>query len=356
VKKLLLILLILISTSSVLARCGINYIKAYELPGGRSISELGEVKVGTYNVLNLEFSPGKYINHPKTGERVYSPNKLTKDPTQIAGIAKVIKGQDLDIVVLQEVEGRIAVEMFNRKHLGDKYEVFLREGNDSRGIEIAFLVKKDLPFKIKVSTNKELQWQNNITNKVEKIFSRDLPGLNIWSKSTSGADPPDLVILGNHLKSQRDRNGDPKSILFRTRQVQEIKKVIQNYESDYPGVPVLLAGDFNADIHKGIEFKPLFENNLMTDSFELSSQKLTQAQRITHTFHPRKGPASNSQLDAVLTNKSGKNLIVDAKVYRYKNKNGNDIAIPKTYAEREKNPSDHFPIIVRLDLRHIFRN
>jgi endonuclease/exonuclease/phosphatase family metal-dependent hydrolase len=350
-----MLFLLLISLSA-LSRCELSFIKAYELEGGRSVSELGDVKVGTYNVLNLEFSPGKYLDNPKTGSREFTPKHITKDPEEVAGIAKVIKEENLDIVILQEVEGRTAVEMFNFKHLDGQYEVFLKPGNDSRGIEIAFLVKKDLPFKVKMTTNKELEWSNKISNKIEKIFSRDLPGLNIWSKNSSGADPPDLVILGNHLKSQRDRSGDPKSLLFRTRQVEEIKKVIQNYESDYPGVPVILAGDFNADVHKGVEFKSLFENNLMTDSFELSSKKLTEAQRITHTFHPRKGPTSNSQLDAVLTNQSGKNLIIDAKVYRYKDNNGKEMAIPKTYAERQLNPSDHFPIIVRLDLRQALSN
>ena len=72
-KKLLLILFILLLSLSAFSRCGIHFTKAFELPGGRSVSELGEVKVGTYNVLNLEFSPGKYLDNPTTGKREFTP-------------------------------------------------------------------------------------------------------------------------------------------------------------------------------------------------------------------------------------------------------------------------------------------
>ena len=88
----------------------------------------------------------------------------------------------------------------------------------------------------------------------------------------------------------------------------------------------------------------------MKDSFDLSTTKLTAEERITHTFHPRGAETKNSQLDAVLANKSGSSLISKAEVYRYKNTDGSIKSLPKTYDERELNPSDHFPVIVEIDL------
>lgn len=347
------VLFLLISAFSVFGRCDLDYTPFKQLLGTRAESALSNVKMGSYNVLNLEYSVGKYHTNSETGIRAFRSEHITKDTEQIKGVAKVIKSENLDIIVLEEVEGARALEIFNEKYLENQYEVFVARGNDTRGIEIGFLVKKDLPFKIKLATNRNRQYQNNITNKEESIFSRDLPALHFWKNSTNGSESPDFVILGNHLKSQRDRKDDIKSRIFRTRQSQEIRTIVKEYETDYPGIPVLLAGDFNANIHVESEFKSLFKDNLMTDSFDLVQPVLSNESRITHTFHPRNGANHNTQLDGILVNNAGKKLIKRAKVYRYLDKDGKEIPLPKTYQQREQNPSDHFPVIVELDLSNI---
>ena len=91
------------------------------------------------------------------------------------------------------------------------------------------------------------------------------------------------------------------------------------------------------------------------DSFDYAKKRLSNRERVTHTYHPRNGPTSYNQLDAILVNKNASELVLDAKVYRYKNKLGEKRPLPSSYAERELNPSDHFPVVLKLDLSHLNR-
>lgn len=345
------IFFIFITSLNLFARCDLEFTQFHHLSGGRKAEELIHLNIGTYNVLNLEFSPGRYLDDVKTGQRKWVPERLDKNPEDTKRIADIILGEKLDLVVLQEVEGLEAIKLFNKNYLDDHFEIFLHKGNDTRGIEIAILVKKDLPFKVKFTTNQSLEWSNKISKKTENIFSRDLPALHIWKQASSGADPPEYIILGNHLKSQRDRAGDPRSVSVRTKQAEEISNIVRKYEQMYPDTPVIVGGDFNSDIHSGKEFTSLFEDNLLTDSFDLLGKEMSKEQRYTHTFHPRGAQTVNTQLDGILVNKAGQNLIKDAKVYRYKDKAGSVLPLPKTYSDRELNPSDHFPIIVQMLMR-----
>ena len=350
-----ILLLSLIIPASLLAQslnstCIEPFTPFTRLDGGRSISDARELNIGTYNVLNLEFSPGRYYDNPNIGNREWVKEHLTKDIEQTLGIAKVIKEQNLDIVVLQEVEGETALKLFIKKYLDDAYEPFIYSGNDTRGIDVAIIVKKDLPFKIKYTSNREYNWTNAISGEEEKVFSRDLPAIHVWRNDEEATENPAFVLFATHYKSQRNRPNDPRSEVVRTNQVIETRRIISEHEKYYPETPIYLAGDFNANLHVENEFKSLFKDQFMKDSFDLLQPVPTKKQRITHTFHPRKGPTKNSQLDGFLTNKNGTDTIIDARVYRYKDKDGKKKPIPKTYDEREQNPSDHFPIIVKIDL------
>lgn len=330
------------------AYCDLDFAEVRYMDGGRVLDEDSEIKIGTFNVLNLEFSPGKYIYDMQKKEKVFTPGFISKDQEQVKGVAKAILDEDMDIIVLQEVEGMQPLARFNQKFLGDKYEVFLQSGNDPRGIEIGFLVKKDLPFKIQMHGHAWKQWSHPIFKKNVQVFSRDLPALHIRHKSASMTEKPDFIIAGTHYKSQRSYRGDKRSAMFRAKQVEETRAILEDYDKNYPGVPILLGGDFNADIHRSPEFKALLEDDFMQDSFDLSRNKLAPKERVTQTFHPRKGAAQQSQLDAILVNRSASSAVVEAKVYRYKDEHGREKPLPKTYDERELNPSDHFPVVLRV--------
>ena len=57
--------------------CDLEFAPIHRLDGTRALQELSKTKVGTFNVLNLEFSPGKYVYNPQTKPLVtYLPQVL----------------------------------------------------------------------------------------------------------------------------------------------------------------------------------------------------------------------------------------------------------------------------------------
>ena len=179
-KLLILALLLVGQLTFATSPCGIDFIPFQYLEGGRALSEIEDLKVASYNVLNLNASK----------------NGITKNTDEVLGVANVIKSEKLDIVVLQEVQSMNALELLNKNFLNGEYKPLLISGNGG-SIEIAFLVKKDLPLKLKLSTNRDtIKPFIGPRLQDEKVFSRDLPGLHIWGKNSPNSDPPDFVIFG----------------------------------------------------------------------------------------------------------------------------------------------------------------
>src|SRR5690606_35674360 len=101
----------------------------------------------------------------------------------------------------------------------------------------------------------------------QKLFSRDVPVLHVRLQETSNVDPPDFIIMGTHYKSQRDRAHDVGSRFLRERQVKKTLEIVEFYQKQYgENIPVVLAGDFNGDIHRNPEFQSLFKSKVFQDS------------------------------------------------------------------------------------------
>src|SRR5690606_8418215 len=204
------------------SHCGLVYQTPITLEATRSVSEIKELHFGTYNVLNLEYSPGKYVYDEVLKQKIFRPGMMKKPEWQMEGVARAIQEEKLDMVVLQEIEGMEPLRQFNQKYLNNAYQEILIEGNDGRGINIGFLVKKDLPLKIHVETHKDITWLDSAqTGDAKKLFSRDVPVLHIRRLETSDLDPPDVILMGTHYKSQRDRGGDIGSAILREAQVKK---------------------------------------------------------------------------------------------------------------------------------------
>lgn len=315
----------------------------------RSLESIKQLKVGSYNVENLFEQVGSHIPDPENPGKLKKVSDAKPKPEwAMREEGKIILEQDLDVVTLAEVEDVQALEDFNQRFLGGKYRTFLIEGNDERGIDVAFLVKKDLPFQIEQRSHKDETWQDPaLGGATRTLFSRDLTSLVVRAP---GKTQPLFVLFGTHYKSKRDRPGDPESNIERAAQVRRTAEIMDRYRKEFGAdVPMMLAGDYNGSVNEEAAYKPLYAAAGLTDSFDAAPTPSTPEERITHTFHPRGGPAHYAQMDAVLVSKSLKGAVQSAVVYRYKNPDGTVRAIPKTYEERELNPSDHFPLIVTLD-------
>lgn len=319
----------------------------------RSLESIKQLKVGSYNVLNLFENVGKHVPDPENPGKLKKVSDVKpKDEASLRAQGKVILENDLDVVALQEVENVAALADFNANYLDGKYDVFLIEGNDERGIDVAFLVKKDLPFAVEQRSHKEETWVDPILGgEPTKLFSRDLTSLVVRAP---GKPQPLFVLFGVHFKSKRDRGGDPESRIMRGAQVNRAAEIIGRYRAEFgEETPVMIAGDFNGEVPNESEFKPLFEAAGLIDSFDATPNPPSDKDRVTHTYHPKGGATHYGQMDAVLVSKGLRGAVKKAEVYRYKDEDGKVRAIPKTYEERSQNPSDHFPVVVTLDFAPI---
>ncbi len=86
----------------------------------------------------------------------------------------------------------------------------------------------------------------------------------------------------------------------------------------------------------------------MQDVFDLLETPLPSEDRITHTYHPALRATQASQIDAILVSEPLSHAILSARVMRYKDDFGNEKPLPRRYAEREQNPSDHLPTVVDI--------
>lgn len=320
----------------------------------RDLRSIARLKTGSYNVENLFEQVGKHVPDPENPGKLKKVSDARPKPEwALAAEGRIILEHDLDIVTLAEVENAAALQAFNDRYLDGKYRVFLIEGNDERGIDVAFLVKKDLPFVIEQRSHKEETWIDPVLGGgPTTLFSRDLTSLVVRAP---GKARPLFILFGTHYKSKRDRDGrDPQSVIMRTAQVRRTAEIMGRYRKEFGAdVPMMIAGDFNGAVGEEAAYEPLFGEAGLTDSFDASPSPVPAEDRVTHTYHPRGEPSHAAQMDAVLLSKSLRGAVTSAQVYRYRNPDGSERPVPKTFEERELNPSDHFPLLVTLDFAAI---
>ncbi|MES2963550.1 MAG: hypothetical protein V4760_06640 [Bdellovibrionota bacterium] len=313
----------------------------------RALDTVREIKILQYNVENLFMTVGKHERVPEGFRRV--TDSEIKPAHELEGIAKPMREFDPDLMVMQEIESVDSLARFNKDYLGGKYRPLLVKGNDERGINIGFYVKQDLPLDITIESHKNTQWTDPTSGRTQNLFSRDVPAVMIRRQGEVGA--PLLIVLGNHAKSKRDRDGDPLSERLRAAQYQGVGKIIDGYRAKYgKDVAIVMAGDFNTDVRTSASVKPVRDR--MVDAFDVKG--LQGPARVTHTYHPNGGKAEYNQIDAIFVSPSLSRSIVAAGVYRYKDASGREKPLPRTYDERGTNPSDHFPVMVKVSTEKIF--
>ncbi|MFH2203328.1 MAG: endonuclease/exonuclease/phosphatase family protein [Elusimicrobiota bacterium] len=327
-------------------------------PAPERLEDIRELKVGTYNTMHLLQHPGRYVYDKAKGQLVKVKDGPYKNQAHVQQTAEAILESDLDVVVLQEIESLEHLEKFNKEYLDDSYDVFHLEGNDPVGINSAVLVKKGLPVEIEYRSHKDETWYNPVRGKEKPIFTRDLPAMIVRPR---GQERPLFVLLAAHMKSKHSAKDSPEHTLDpenrnqRKVQADRMADIILKLQQEFgASVPVMLTGDFNGELTEDA-FADFFRRTGMLDSFDLLANPPPPGERVTHTFHPFDGPTQYHQLDALLVTPAIQGIIKNAAVYRYHDHNGKVRPIPKTFEERKRNPSDHFPVIVTLDFPPILK-
>ncbi len=331
------------------------------------------IRIVEFNVENLfvrlDLYSGQDLSSVTEKEwRKFSTSIYPNKPLEkLRKIASAVRDMDPDILMLCEVGGRESLENFNRLFLDNAYETHLIEGNSDRGIDIGYMVKRELPFTYELISykdrpidflypheklSKETGYGNLRSAQVSSHrFSRDVLELRVYE---SPGELPVLILLLTHLKSQLDRERiDPGG---RDRRRAELEKLVEIYREirgnfDHR-VPVMVGGDFNgvaARIDMDPEFSALYEKTDLLDCLEIAGVPVDE--RFTFQQLHRTRPGVNRQLDYIFvpTELASRVNKEETWVYRFKDEAGQTQLIPRNLNEKLALPSDHYPVVLTLD-------
>lgn len=292
------------------------------------------------------------------------PNKPLES---VLALARAIRDMDADILMLCEVGGIESLRNFSRYFLDDIYAAHLIEGNSNRGIDIGYLVKRDLPFTYDLMSHKnrsidflyeheKLSQETGYghlrsARKTSHRFSRDVLELRLYETPEK---PPVLILMLVHLKSPLDRDRiDPGG---RDRRKAELEKLIEIYreiDEEFQGQsPIMIGGDFNglaALPHPEVEFEAIYQKTDLKDCLEIAGVPLED--RFTFQQLHRSRVGIHRQIDYILVPEklAGRVNRDETWAYRFKDEMGGTILVPRTLNEKRLLPSDHFPVILTLD-------
>lgn len=328
------------------------YLRASKDPR-REINSIKKLVIVEQNFENL----GRFIEIQKNQNNEIKEIIREKSEEDKLTLAIRLKKQNPDIIIAAEVKDIETATDFANKYLDGLYQPLLIEGNDQRGIDICYFIKKDLPFDIGLQSHKNTLMSNPDQG---VLFSRDLPVLLIREAGSNTESAPLMIIAGVHYKAQMpDPKKDKKATERRAQQVQGSVEIIKWYKNKFPKTPVFISGDFNNDIRNSPEFSPFFVNQYK-DAMDISKDSPPKERRGTQYFFfspeqrpPQTNLLSNEQLDAVLVDPVGQEYILSAGIQRDVDINGNETPFPKNAQDVNDRASDHDGVYIVIDFEKL---
>ena len=296
-------------------------------------------RIVTFNTkdLHINIENNKISN---SRNRVDKFHRYPKTLDQVERLADVIKSTDPDIAVLQEVDSANELHFLNSNYFNNRYDVYFMDGNDTRGFEIAFLVRRGMPINIEIETHKHMRWVDPNTNHELPMFSRDAPAFIVRK---NGEERPLFVLMGHHAKSKAGNKDDFEGIRMRTAQHEALAGLVTKYQNKFGAdVPIMIAGDYNTDIHDAPETQSI--RQVMTDAFDMAQKKLRDDDRVTHTTFAQDRRGKYAQLDGIMISKGSRIKVLRSGVRRDVSK------LARSFKERDKQISDHFLVYADIEL------
>lgn len=330
---------------------------------------LPELKICLLNAENLfllfEQKPGPEVVHFNEGnwQRLSTSVYENKPLHKTLEITKALKDINADLYLFCEVGGRESLENFNELFLGGQYSVALIEGNSDRNIDVGYLIRKGLPFYFDLFTNKNRlinylyphERDSKRTGYPTKVqashkLSRDCAELRLFLKDS---DHPFLIFLLTHLKSRLDPDRvDPGGFERRQAELRTVIDIYKELQTKFPGVPVALCGDLNGNASRhqtDEEFQALYQLTDFEDILEIAQVPLNER----GTFYQVRsgGRSEGRQIDFCLLNSLLRPSLKkdSASVYRWKDPYGMELAAPRTLDQKLLLPSDHYPLVFKLE-------
>lgn len=285
-----------------------------------------------------------------------------KPHDKIQWIARTIREIDADVTMLCEVGGLESLDLFNSKYLNSEYQSALLKGNSNRGIEMGYLIKKSFPFKTQHLSHANASIEFNYAFEIEENkkllldelktpphkFSRDISELRILKD-----DKVAMILLLVHLKSKWDRDGVDWN--GKERRKAELKALVKTYNrlrGEFPGVPVVVAGDMNGQAQRGQqepEFDDLYAHTDLDDILEVIQEP--HERRLSFFYFGRENNRESFQLDYIFLPPELHSLVKkeDSGIYLFRDDRGALLPYPQESYQRYALPSDHYPVVATLN-------
>jgi endonuclease/exonuclease/phosphatase family metal-dependent hydrolase len=297
----------------------------------------GTFRLTTYNIENL-FDD---VDDPALSGRNEDIDD-TKPHHQNLAVARAIREVDADILCIQEVESRAALDWFIETYIPDMgytHVISLDAGN-SRGIENAVLSRYPLGDP-QLWIGKELGGvhpenygpnSKNFYAGEPVAFRRSPLRVNVEVPLADGSDDSWLLTLFVvHHKSGR------YSGYWREAEARTILKLANEVEADHPGRPIAILGDFNAQTHD--ESVQIYLRGGFNDLF--ANARSGDRSVITHE--------SNRRIDLILLNEAAKKHLVADSGFVYGTAARPEGVDWRSLDTFEGYAADHYP--VSTDLR-----
>lgn len=257
-------------------------------------------------------------------------------------LAQAIKDAEADIVMVTEVGGPESLHNFAKWLLNDEYLSLSLPSNSDRGIDLGYLVKKELAYKVDVHSHIDFPLPFPA-----KRFSRDVLRLDLKENGEIK-----MILLLVHIKSKLDlKRADFEG---RTRRILEIKGLIDIYKDlEKLNIPILIGGDFNG--HAGErdteeEFLPIYRETDLKDIAFLA--KIPEEERFSYVYFNRGGNRFVQQIDYLFISEKYDFMVDTTECYfpRYKTLSGNPLLVPRRMEQKNTLPSDHYPFLATLKI------
>jgi predicted extracellular nuclease len=312
-----------------------------------------ELKICEFNLENLFISMDYYdgqnlelMSDPEWKSIALAQLQRKQKPlSKLWGLSKAILDISPDILMLIEVGGKESLENLNRYFLRDQFVPYFVEGNSRRNIDLGFLVKKDIEFRIEAFSNKETPIEvNTYQGKYHSRFSRDVAELRLYEGTQLK-----LILLLTHLKSMISTEQDFRGKDVRTAEAIALAGIYQNLRSAFLDTPIILGGDFNSHL-SSLELE-LVKRTDLVDFHDLLGTSIEDRTSLVHFDYTEKPHAL--VLDYLLVSPHLTNRVVKSESYTYRYKGFYEIPeeLPKTLKERYQMPSDHYPLVLTVNLQ-----
>ncbi|MCU1287776.1 MAG: putative extracellular nuclease [Acidobacteria bacterium] len=334
-----------------------NLIKAKALPAPTE-QQFSVAGINLENFFDDEDDPGikeDIVTSEGFEKRLKKISLAIRDYLQSPDVVGIIEAENL--ATLKKLADRINADAVAAGKPNPKYEAYLIDGNDGRGIDSGFLVKS---ARVKVLETKMYGKDDKFVNPVSKkeVFLNDRPPLFIKASiNDPKTDQPfEFAVIVNHLKSFNGYNDEKDAPFVRMKkklQAEFLAKVVQERLKVNPNEKIALVGDFNAyqfndgivDVIGTIKGKPATKEEVMNASEDLIEKDLINLvdfykadQRYSYSFD------GNAQvLDHILVTESFKKHINN---FGYARINADFPEIYRNDANRVERFSDHDAAVV----------